>query len=76
MIEVLFPEKNFTETPLLLQNLPTMAPTGVRTFRLDDDVNDLGRRSKFSFAVIDMLQIPPSLKLSLMQVGSQSPMVW
>lgn len=70
MMKILFPSKSFSLSPVLLENRPYTNTPGMRPVLFDNDPNDLLRRMKFSYAVIDMLQIAPTLKLSLMQVSS------
>lgn len=67
MMGLLYPAKSFTPANYLLQNRPLPKLNGVRPIVLSDDKYELPRRAKFSFAVIDSLQIPPSARLALMQ---------
>lgn len=67
MMETLFPSKNFTITPNILENRPLSRTPGIRNVKLTDDADDMERRSKFSMAVLDMLQISSTVKLALMQ---------
>lgn len=67
MMQLLYPQKNLTISNAVLQNRPIMSLPGIRTIRFGDDENDMVRRSKFSYAVLDMLQSQPPMKLSLLQ---------
>ena len=67
MVEKLFPSKNFTITQNILQNRPHIQTPGVRSVKMVDEKDDMARRTKFSLAVLDMLQISSTAKLSLMQ---------
>jgi hypothetical protein len=67
MMERLFPTKNFTITPTILQNRPLIQTPGVRSIKMVDDSADMQRRTRFSMAVLDMLQISSTAKLALMQ---------
>ena len=66
LMEILFPQKNYTLNPNILLHRPRSQKDGVRNV-MTDDAMELTRRSKFSFAVMDMLQISPATKLSLLQ---------
>ena len=67
MMERLFPSKNFTITPTITANRPHIQTPGVRNIKMVDDATDMLRRTKFSMAVLDMLQISSTAKLALMQ---------
>lgn len=67
MMERLFPSKTFSINPAILQNRPSIVTPGTRNVKITDDVDEKVRRSKFSFGVLDMLQISSTVKLSLMQ---------
>lgn len=66
-MELLLPQRNFTISPALIENRPWLKVPGFRAIHFGDDEHDILRRTKFSFAVIEMLQSQPSLKLSLIQ---------
>jgi ATP-dependent Lon protease len=70
MMELLYPNKNYTLSSKILELQPPLLPDGVRSINLAGDEYDLKRRSKLSFAIVDMLQINPSTKLALLQVRS------
>jgi len=65
----LFPAKNYKISEAILENRPsgTISKANSRAIVLADEEEELDRRSRFSYAVLDMLQINSSLKLSLMQ---------
>lgn len=67
MMERLFPSKNFTITPTITANRPHIQTPGVRNIKMVDEATDMLRRTKFSMAVLDMLQISSTAKLALMQ---------
>jgi hypothetical protein len=67
-MELLFPAKNYSISSNILKYRPPLPVEGARQFSLTDPADELDRRSKFSFAVMDMLQVSPGMKLSLMQV--------
>ena len=67
MMEKLFPSKSFSITPTILANRPTMALPGVRSVKMIDEKSEMERRTRFSMAVLDMLQISSTVKLSLLQ---------
>jgi len=67
LMEHIFPQKNYSLSAPLLANRPSIMTPGVRQVRLVDQKTQRERRSKFSFAVLDMLQVSPAAKLSLLQ---------
>jgi len=67
LMEILFPQKNYTLNPNLLSNRPPLIKEGVRNVIVTNEALELDRRSKFSFAVMDMLQISPATRISLLQ---------
>ena len=67
-MELLFPQKNYTLGPNILKNRPPIKIRGVRNVKTLSKKDELERRTKFSYAVLDMLQIKPSTKLMLLQV--------
>lgn len=68
MMELLLPQRNISLSSAALENRPWVPTSGIRAIHFGSDEHDLVRRNKFSYAIIDMLQISPLLKLSLMQV--------
>lgn len=66
-MEILFPARNYTMNSSIMKYRPTIAPTDMRSIQLSSPEAELERRSKFSFAVMEMLQISPSTKLLLLQ---------
>lgn len=67
LMQLLFPQKNYTLNPNLLINRPPLIKEGVRNVIINDETIELDRRSRFSFVVMDMLQISPATKISLLQ---------
>lgn len=67
LMELLFPQKNYTIAQNIIENKPSLRVKGVRNVMVADPATELKRRSKFSFAVTEMLQIKPSTKLTLLQ---------
>jgi len=67
MVERLFPSKNFSITSTILESRPHLKTPGVRSIKMVDEQTEMARRSKFSMAVLDLLQISSTAKLSLMQ---------
>ena len=69
-MKLLYPEKNFTISANILEYRPPVRTSDVRLVRMTDEAAELDRKSKFSFAVMDMLQITPATKLMFLQVNS------
>lgn len=67
LMKILFPSKNYSLNNNLLQHKPVLAVPGVRAIKTSDTNSEAERRSKFSFSAIDMLQIPATTKLLLLQ---------
>jgi len=67
MMEILFPEKNYSINQHILDHRPSIPQPGVRSISTNEAADELKRRSDFSFAVMDTLQITPAAKLALMQ---------
>ena len=67
-MEILFSEKNYTMSPAIIENKPPRVITGMKNVNIIDAESNLKRRTKFSYAIVDMLQIKPSTKLMLLQV--------
>lgn len=68
LMETLHPEKNYTMNANVLLYRPAVQMPNIRTVSLVDENTELERSTKFSFAVMDMLQISPPTKLALLQV--------
>jgi hypothetical protein len=66
-MELLFPGKNYSISNNILQYRPRLAVEGTRSFSLASAESEAERRSKFSFAVMDMLQVSAGTKLLLLQ---------
>jgi hypothetical protein len=67
MMKILFPLKNYSLNANILLHRPPLPTPGVRSITTTDATVEAERRSKFSFAVVDMLQIPAATKLLLLQ---------
>lgn len=67
LMQILFPQKNFTISDAILGSRPLQSAPGVRAVSLVDPSAEMERRIKFSFAVMDMLQTSPAAKLSILQ---------
>jgi hypothetical protein len=68
-MEYLYPNKNYTLNPNIYQyqSFHSNRPE-TRSINIIDEATSLNRKSLFSFAVIEMLQITSALKLQLLQV--------
>jgi Lon protease-like protein len=69
LMKILFPSKNYSLSTNILAYRPAVSVPGVRSIKTVDAASEAERRSKFSFSIIDMLQIPATTKLLLLQVG-------
>jgi hypothetical protein len=67
-MEMLFPTKNYSISNNIIEYRPPLSIEGIRSISTVDDAVEMERRSKFSFAVLDMLQVSPATKLALLQV--------
>ena len=67
LMEKIFPNKNYTISPNIMKFRPSMVGNQVRSVTLASSEAEMQRRSYFSFAVMDMLQITPPTKLMLLQ---------
>lgn len=63
----LLPQKNYSLSSMVLENKPPVRLRGVRNVVLGSTDTELKRRTRLSYAIIDMLQIRPSTKLTLLQ---------
>jgi hypothetical protein len=72
-MKLLYPEKNYTISANILEYRPPTKMDDVRLVRITDEAAELDRKSKFSFAIMDMLQITPATKLMFLQVNSLPP---
>lgn len=63
----IFPAKNYTISPSIMKFRPHLPSDGVRSISTVNDEVAMQRKSDFSFAVMDMLQITPPTKLMLLQ---------
>ena len=67
LMKLLYPQNNYTMNTLVLQNRPALARDGVRPVSLTSEETEMDRRSRFSFAAIDMLKVDPVSKLIFLQ---------
>jgi hypothetical protein len=69
LMEHIFPSKNYHISKQILQNRPSTFTTriGDRAVKLQDQDQEMERRSKFSYAVLETLQVSSSMKLKLLQ---------
>ncbi len=69
LMEHIFPSKNYKISKEILSNRPSAYTTrlGDRSVKLLDKDTEMNRRSKFSYAVLETLQVSPSMKLKLLQ---------
>lgn len=67
LMQILYPSKNFSISQAILDFRPVSNKPNVRSIKITDDATELARRTAFSFAVLDMMQTPPSTKLAMMQ---------
>ena len=67
LMKILFPTKNYSLNQNVLQYRPALASPGVRAIKTVDPKAESERRSKFSFAIVDILQIPATTKLLMLQ---------
>ena len=70
-MKLLYPEKNYTISANILEYRPPTKMDSVRLVRMTDEASELDRKSKFSFAIMDMLQITPATKLMFLQVRQE-----
>ena len=69
LMEHIFPSKNYKISRPILDNRPSTFTTriGDRAVKLQDKGIEMERRSRFSYAVLETLQVSPSMKLKLLQ---------
>jgi len=66
-MKLLYPAKKFSLDSHLVRYRPPSMTSGIRSVRIMDEAAELDRRTKFSFAVTEMLSIAAPTKLVLMQ---------
>jgi ATP-dependent Lon protease len=66
-MKLIYPQKNFSLNKNVVTYRPPVLRNGIRTFNMLDEKTELDRRSKFSFAIMEMLSLSSPTKLSLMQ---------
>ena len=67
VMKLLYPQNNYTMNQAVLKYRPPLSPEGVRLVQLPGSDTELQRRSKFSFATMDMLKTDPVTKLLFLQ---------
>ena len=69
LMEHIFPSKNYKISRQILENRPSAYTTrlGDRAIKMLEKDSEMERRSKFSYAVLETLQVSPSMKLKLLQ---------
>lgn len=67
IMKILYPQNNYTMNELVLRYRPQLYVPGVRNVVSSDAKEELDRRSKFSFATMDMLKTDPVTKLCFLQ---------
>ena len=67
LMQIVFPQKNFSISDNILESRPLTDLPGVRSIVLSDPKTNYERRVRFSFAVLDMLQTSPATKLAILQ---------
>jgi len=67
VMKLLYPQNNYTMNQSVLKYRPPLTPAGVRLVHLPGSDTELQRRSKFSFATMDMLKTDPVTKLLFLQ---------
>ncbi len=69
LMEHIFPSKNYKISEAILDSRPSTFTTriGDRAVKLQDKEAEMERRSEFSYAVLETLQVSPSMKLKLLQ---------
>lgn len=67
-MKLLHPSKNYTLSSQVLATFPAPKNSELRYVSVGDKWADINRVSRFSFAVMDLLSISHTMKLSLLQV--------
>jgi hypothetical protein len=67
LMKMLYPQNNYTLNEAVVRNRPIVYPKNVRGVALPRLDSETVRRSKFSFANMDMLKTDPVTKLSFLQ---------
>jgi len=67
LMDLLFPQKNYTLSTGILENQPALTTPGIRVVNMADQDADIERCTRLSFAIMDMLQISSATKLLLLQ---------
>jgi hypothetical protein len=64
IMKLLYPQNNYTMNEAVLRYRPKIKTSGVRSISMADGMAELDRRSKFSFATMDMLKTDPITKVA------------
>lgn len=67
VMKLLYPQNNYTMNEVVLRHRPSVPTDDVRSVVLPGFDSELERRSKFSFATMDMLKTDPVTKLVFLQ---------
>lgn len=67
LMKLLYPQNNYTINDLVLKNRPTIQSNTFRPVKLPNQYSETVRRSKFSFATMEMLKTDPITKLVFLQ---------
>jgi ATP-dependent protease La (LON) substrate-binding domain len=67
LMKLLYPQNNYTMNNLVIRNKPTIPIPGMRSVQFTTPESEIERRSRFSFAAIDMLKVDPVSKLIFLQ---------
>ena len=66
-MKLLYPQNNYTINEAVLRNKPVIRSDSHRQVMLPNDYSETVRRSKFSFATMEMLKTDPITKLLFLQ---------
>jgi len=67
LMKLLYPQNNYTINEAVLRNKPVIRSDSHRQVMLPNDYSETVRRSKFSFATMEMLKTDPITKLLFLQ---------
>jgi hypothetical protein len=67
IMKLLYPQNNYTMNSSVMKYRPIVPKKGVRYVSTVDETAELDRRSKFSFATMDMLKTDPVTKILFLQ---------
>lgn len=66
-MKLLYPQNNYTMSEIVMKYRPALLQPNVRSVSLQSKVEALETRSKFSFAIMEMLKTDPVTKLLFLQ---------